>query len=177
MFADRFQTTASYNITFLSMQVAQGRVWTGRQALSIGLVDHIGGLNKALKVASDMCGLAPSGTQVFSSSVRVQTIAEPKSGLPFPFGSSATYTSPIGSDVQAICDDSIACCGLVSSQSLGISPIFGALGLNQLSSFNMAYTSLGAALTKSFQSLTSSRNGMSAGSAGNAIMDFLEEFF
>lgn len=152
-------------------------MWTGRQALSIGLVDHIGGLNKALKVASDMCGLAPSGSQEFTSSVRVQTLSEPKGGLPFPFGSSAAYTAPIGADVQAICDDSIACCGLVSSQSLGISPIFSALGLNQLSGFNMAYTSLGAALMKSFQSLTSSGNGMTAGSAGNAIREFLEEFF
>lgn len=36
-------------------QVAQGRVWTGAQALHRGLVDHIGGLWKALQVAEQLC--------------------------------------------------------------------------------------------------------------------------
>ncbi len=37
--------------------IAQGRVWTGRKALEIGLVDKLGGLDDALKVAADMSNL------------------------------------------------------------------------------------------------------------------------
>lgn len=36
------------------LQVAQGRVWTGGQALDRGLVDHIGGLWRALQVAEEL---------------------------------------------------------------------------------------------------------------------------
>ncbi len=31
--------------------IAQGRVWTGRQAKQIGLVDELGGLQRALAIA------------------------------------------------------------------------------------------------------------------------------
>lgn len=37
--------------------VAQGRVWTGRQAKEIGLVDHLGGFEKALEVVKEKAGL------------------------------------------------------------------------------------------------------------------------
>ena len=36
------------------MQVAQGRVWTGAQARDRGLVDHVGGLWRALQVADHL---------------------------------------------------------------------------------------------------------------------------
>ena len=36
---------------------AQGRVWTGRQALGLGLVDHLGGLERALDEAKALAGL------------------------------------------------------------------------------------------------------------------------
>ncbi|MBA2354018.1 MAG: signal peptide peptidase SppA [Acidobacteria bacterium] len=39
--------------------VAQGRVWTGRQARDIGLVDELGGLPRALAIARQRAGLAP----------------------------------------------------------------------------------------------------------------------
>lgn len=38
--------------------VAQGRVWTGRQAREVGLVDELGGLDRALVVAKQRAGLA-----------------------------------------------------------------------------------------------------------------------
>jgi protease-4 len=38
--------------------VAQGRVWTGRQAKDRGLVDMLGGLNLALAVAKEKAGIA-----------------------------------------------------------------------------------------------------------------------
>lgn len=38
--------------------VAQGRVWTGRQAREIGLVDELGGLPRALAIAQQRAGIA-----------------------------------------------------------------------------------------------------------------------
>ena len=38
-------------------QIAQGRVWTGRQALENGLVDELGGLEHAVKLAASMVDL------------------------------------------------------------------------------------------------------------------------
>lgn len=35
-------------------QVAEGRVWTGAKALELGLVDELGGLDKAVQVAADL---------------------------------------------------------------------------------------------------------------------------
>ena len=37
--------------------VAQGRIWTGRQALDLGLVDQLGGLDVALEMARQQAGL------------------------------------------------------------------------------------------------------------------------
>ncbi len=38
-------------------EIGQGRVWSGEDALSIGLVDKLGGLNSALDIAVNMAGL------------------------------------------------------------------------------------------------------------------------
>jgi protease IV len=38
-------------------EIAQGRVWTGTDALRIGLVDQLGGLNDAIEIAADLAGL------------------------------------------------------------------------------------------------------------------------
>jgi protease-4 len=37
--------------------VAQGRIWTGKQAASLGLVDELGGLDAALALAREKAGL------------------------------------------------------------------------------------------------------------------------
>jgi protease-4 len=39
--------------------IAGGRVWTGRQALEHGLVDQMGGLSEALRMARELTGLGP----------------------------------------------------------------------------------------------------------------------
>jgi protease-4 len=39
-------------------EIAQGRVWTGTQALQVGLVDEIGGLDRALEIAREKAGIA-----------------------------------------------------------------------------------------------------------------------
>ncbi|XBQ15001.1 MAG: signal peptide peptidase SppA [Oceanicaulis sp.] len=40
-------------------EIARGRVWTGAQALELGLVDRIGGLAEAVEEARDLAGIAP----------------------------------------------------------------------------------------------------------------------
>lgn len=40
-------------------RVAQGRVWTGRQARDIGLVDDLGGVERAMTMARERAGIAP----------------------------------------------------------------------------------------------------------------------
>jgi protease-4 len=42
--------------------VAQGRVWTGRQALAAGLVDALGGLDRAVQLAREKAGI-PAGEE------------------------------------------------------------------------------------------------------------------
>ncbi|MFN7973667.1 MAG: signal peptide peptidase SppA [Acidobacteriota bacterium] len=44
-------------------EVAQGRVWTGNQAKEIGLVDEIGGLDRAIEIAKEKAKI-PAGTKV-----------------------------------------------------------------------------------------------------------------
>ena len=39
--------------------VAGGRIWTGRQALANGLVDEIGGLDRAIELVLESAGLDP----------------------------------------------------------------------------------------------------------------------
>ena len=38
---------------------AKGRVWTGAQALQLGLVDGLGGLQDAVRLAREAAGLQP----------------------------------------------------------------------------------------------------------------------
>jgi len=40
-------------------EIAQGRVWIGTDALEIGLIDQIGGLQDAIEAAADLAGLEP----------------------------------------------------------------------------------------------------------------------
>ncbi len=39
------------------MRLANGKVWAGQDALDIGLIDMIGGLEKSIEVAAEMAGL------------------------------------------------------------------------------------------------------------------------
>ncbi len=41
------------------LEIAQGRVWTGEDALGIGLVDALGGYGEALRLVRETLGLAP----------------------------------------------------------------------------------------------------------------------
>ncbi len=45
-------------------QIAQGRVWTGQQAQAIGLVDVLGGMERALEIAAERGGLKKGGYSI-----------------------------------------------------------------------------------------------------------------
>jgi protease IV len=47
-------------------KVARGRVWTGEQALALGLVDQLGGLHTAIDLAKQEAGLPPqAGVEIY----------------------------------------------------------------------------------------------------------------
>src|SRR5262249_13319654 len=54
---------------------AQGRIWTGEDALKLGLVDELGGLDAAVAKASELAGLPKGGR------VNLVEIPAPKSFL------------------------------------------------------------------------------------------------
>src|SRR5262249_58279934 len=41
------------------LEIAQGRVWTGEDALGLGLVDALGGYGEALRMVRETLGLKP----------------------------------------------------------------------------------------------------------------------
>lgn len=144
--------------------MANGRVWTGRQALNVGLVDHMGGLNKALKVAAELAGLPM--IPGLKAGWRVETSREPRGGIGIPFlSASSGLEVSKGVDVLALCDDSVAYSKLVSEETLGISPLFASL--NQLLTYNIAQSSYREYVIKLFS------NNVSI----NKIGIFLKELF
>lgn len=67
-------------------EIARGRVWTGADAAKVGLVDEIGGLNKAVEIAAELAGLEegdeyrvntfpeiPEGEELFSLFMNVSS--------------------------------------------------------------------------------------------------------
>jgi protease-4 len=57
------------------LEIARGRVWTGAQALDLGLVDEIGGFRDAVAAAKELAGIAPEGD------FRLRRYPEPLTGF------------------------------------------------------------------------------------------------
>ncbi|MBI3783318.1 MAG: signal peptide peptidase SppA [Deltaproteobacteria bacterium] len=66
--------------------VAQGRVWTGRQALRAGLIDQIGGLQRAIDEAKNLLGVAAETPVVLETFPKPRPIWHLPRGFGFPFG-------------------------------------------------------------------------------------------
>ena len=49
-------------------KIGQGRVWTGEQALEMGLVDEIGDIQRAMEVAAELAGLTEYQIKTVSGS-------------------------------------------------------------------------------------------------------------
>ena len=57
-------------------QLAQGRVWTGSQAREIGLIDALGGLDRAIALAKERAGISPETEVEIVSYPARRTLAE-----------------------------------------------------------------------------------------------------
>ena len=90
-------------------EIARGRVWTGAQALELGLVDRLGGLNEAVEEAKKLAGLDEGDL------VQIQSYAPTPNPFMFFqnfFGSSAEVLQMLGElyaisqtdEVQALLD-------------------------------------------------------------------------
>jgi hypothetical protein len=116
-------------------EVAQGRVWTGKQALQFGLIDDLGGFWKALELASKLSGLdkarlrgkvkslLSNSTSSQPFTVNIQTLKEPRAGLNIPFigrnlqSSSSKPVLTLQELVEFTCDDAIYMSGLILPES------------------------------------------------------------
>lgn len=113
-------------------EVAQGRVWTGRQALNRNLVDQIGGLWHAIELCYNMTDLR--NQKATNQSIRFQYMREQKSGfkLPFGIGSNVKVNSKLSDQFIYLCDNSVACTNLVSPELLGVGPYLQGLNIDPL---------------------------------------------
>lgn len=82
------------------LEIARGRVWTGAQALDLGLVDEIGGFRDAVDVSRELAGLAPEDDVRLVRFPREQTPLEAFSAL---FGMSAE-TAETAARMNALLD-------------------------------------------------------------------------
>ena len=60
---------------------ARGRLWTGSQAREVGLVDELGGFDKALAIAKELAGLDPQREYTV---VRIRPPRHARLPTPFP---------------------------------------------------------------------------------------------
>ncbi|MBX3183126.1 MAG: S49 family peptidase [Polyangiaceae bacterium] len=65
-----------------SHELAQGRAWTGEQALGHGLVDELGGLRQAIAYVTKRAGLAADAPLLELPSKATLPLATPRSGVP-----------------------------------------------------------------------------------------------
>jgi protease-4 len=62
------------------LEIARGRIWSGADALELGLVDELGGLDVAIRAAREAAGIRPDET------VRIRVFPSPKSPIDALFG-------------------------------------------------------------------------------------------
>jgi protease-4 len=70
------------------LEIAKGRVWTGSDALEIGLVDELGGFPAAFRLAREAAGLEPD------ADIRVRLYPRPRSAFERLFDDSAESSEP-----------------------------------------------------------------------------------
>lgn len=81
--------------------IAQGRVWTGRQAKENGLVDELGGLNLALAVAKEKAGLPED------AEVEIVTYPERKLFLELGWGTMLSTSPDLKSIIEELKEKSL----------------------------------------------------------------------
>lgn len=81
-------------------EIAQGRVWTGEQAVKIGLVDEIGGIDEAIKHAASLAKVDDYRTQNFPEYDK--TFSDMLGELPFANAKQNLIKNEIGEENYAI---------------------------------------------------------------------------
>ncbi len=75
-FVDHVATSRGLSVE-QTRRIAKGRIWTGAQAVENGLVDELGGLERAISIAKDEAGIAPES--------EVKIVAYPRErAIPLP---------------------------------------------------------------------------------------------
>ncbi|MGF1633313.1 MAG: signal peptide peptidase SppA [Phycisphaerae bacterium] len=92
-FTDRIMTTRGQKITDID-KVARGRIFLAADAVELGMIDELGGLNAALAHAAERGGLDPED-------FRVQLMPEPKTLADLIRGEEIGATMPFRPTVQA----------------------------------------------------------------------------
>jgi signal peptide peptidase SppA len=141
------KAAASRNMTVEDMhERAQGRVWTGRQAYELGLVDHLGGLDKAIAIAASLSDIKLKEKET----LRVQTFKTPRMGrfgLPAAASARSVYDDRDVKGAMYMCDDIVAGCNLAGPSSLGMEGLgpLNAMGLGPLAAFILRNSAIGRA--------------------------------
>ena len=76
--------------------VAGGRVWTGGEALELGLVDETGGFREALRKARELGGIERDAPEALVK------IKAPRAGLPTPGEPAQTALDAVGETWRAL---------------------------------------------------------------------------
>jgi hypothetical protein len=142
-------------------KVAQGRVWTGRQAYDRGLVDRIGGLWTAVSLAASMSDIPLSKNIITTyppTGLKVQTLREFRRGFALPFLPGSSLSSRDDKDISGpllLCDDTIVGTGLVGFDSLGISPFIKSFGVGPVMSYLIRHSTQGQSILSTITTLPS----------------------
>ncbi|KAG1677042.1 hypothetical protein FOA52_001212 [Chlamydomonas sp. UWO 241] len=180
----RDKAASSRGMSIEAMQaVAQGRVWTGRAALEIGLVDALGGVARAVAVAKKLAEIADDEKVRVSSigSVRMSPLAL-LSG-----GAAASAASPAGVLGLVAAALASATGGASSASALGgdaaSAGVAGALAsafaaqlplLTQLSSGRVSYVMTDVDVG-SLGSQAAAGSSLELGAGSSSVRSFLEE--
>ncbi len=93
------RVAAGRKMTFEQVDsIAQGRVWTGSEALQIGLVDEIGGLNDALKHAAGLVKIKEYKTKNFPEYEKDFADIFSNLGLPFMQSKESFIKAEVGEE-------------------------------------------------------------------------------
>lgn len=94
-------------------EVAQGRVWTGQDAASRGLVDAIGGLSRAVAIAKQKANIPQD------RKVRLVELSRPSTKLPEILSSIGSSVAGVDRTLKALLQD-LACSDTVQARMDGI---------------------------------------------------------
>lgn len=99
-------------------EVAQGRVWTGRQALEKGMVDHLGGFWRAVEVAKEAADISDE----FVRLEEVRTPQSPLARLGLGGASAAGASTPASEVAKMVAGGQAMALCEVDAASVGESP-------------------------------------------------------